>query len=76
MEYIKKNTETALKIGADAQGISIEDARKLYEWTKFTSKVTVEDIKSMEDDQNFMLKNETIRNKINIYDIIDKIALE
>lgn len=64
MHWINNNKEQAIKIGAEEQGISIEDAKLLYKWSNFDATISSEDISSMEDDIEFMIDNDMISNKI------------
>lgn len=74
--FIRDNTEEALAIGARDQGISVEDARKLYEWTTFITKMSRADVESMHDDQVFMVENDMLKNIIDIAEILHRTAVE
>ncbi len=70
--WMEANLERALKIGAEEQGISLADARQLYEWTEFTSSIIPRDLETMEEDITFMLNNKLIENTVEP----DKIIVE
>ncbi|WP_319475894.1 NrtA/SsuA/CpmA family ABC transporter substrate-binding protein [Marispirochaeta aestuarii] len=57
LAWMKANKEEALRIGAEEQGISLDDARILYGWTHFTDRLIPEDLETMRDDIRFMLQN-------------------
>ncbi len=57
LDWMEKNIEEALQIGAVEQGISVDEARRLYEWTEFTDSLEGEDLVTLQDDIEFMLKN-------------------
>ncbi len=53
-EWIKDNYREALQMGADEQGISFEDAEKLYRWTDFNFSITENDVDFMKKDIGFL----------------------
>lgn len=55
MRYIDENLEEALAIGVEEHGISIEDARTLYQWADFTMTLQETDVDSIRDDVAFLL---------------------
>ncbi|MCM5560230.1 ABC transporter substrate-binding protein [Pleomorphomonas sp. JP5] len=57
LDFIAANTETALKIAADEQKISIEDAKAQLPLYDFTPTLTDADIANLEADQAFMIDN-------------------
>jgi len=65
LAWIESHLEEALEIGAEEQGISMDDAAKLYNWTEFTAVLTEEDIRTMEDDIAFMVENGMLENPVN-----------
>ncbi len=46
-KWIKNNPQEAIELGAKLQQISIEDAKKLYDWAHFTQRLNEEDMKSL-----------------------------
>ncbi len=57
LDFIAANTEAALKIAADEQKISIEDAKAQLPLYDFTPTLTDADIANLEADQAFMIDN-------------------
>ena len=53
-KWIEKNYREAVQMGADEQGISFEDAEKLYKWTKFDFGISEEDVEFMKKDIQFL----------------------
>lgn len=76
MDFIEQNTDEAVAIGARDQGISIEDARRLYQWTTFITKMSREDVESMNDDQIFMHENDMLKNVIDLSQLLHGTAVE
>lgn len=76
MDFIRGNTEEAIAIGARDQGISLEDAGKLFEWTTFITKMSPEDVESMNEDQIFMHENDMLKNVIDLSEILHWTAVE
>jgi NitT/TauT family transport system substrate-binding protein/sulfonate transport system substrate-binding protein len=62
-------------MGAEEQGISVEEARQLYRWTEFTASLSSRDIETMEDDIDFMLRNGMIAEEIEPASCIAEMAL-
>ncbi|MFW8567002.1 ABC transporter substrate-binding protein [Orrella sp. 11846] len=75
-DWIAANTDQAIEIGAKRQGISVEDARKLYDWAHFTQRMNQGDIDSMKEDQTFMLDNDLMRKPVEVEAIFLKGSLE
>ncbi len=57
LEFIKNNPEEALEITAKEQKISLDEAKKQFALYDFEPKITEEDIKNLNLDQDFMIKN-------------------
>lgn len=74
--WIEKNQAEAIALGAKVQGISIEDAQKLYDWSHFTQRLNQADIVSMKEDIQFMIKNDMMRNDVEVNSIILPQAME
>lgn len=74
--WIAANPEEALAIGAAEQGISLDEARRLFAGSHFTQRFDKEDLESMETDQDFMLQNGMMRNRVNPRDMILPGAME
>ena len=52
--WIRENYKEAVQMGADEQGISFEDAEKLYNWTEFDFSISENDIDFMKKDIQFL----------------------
>lgn len=63
-DWMQANREEAIALGARVQGVTLEQARKLYAWSHFARRFTAEDLASMDEDQDFLLANDMIRNRI------------
>ncbi|GLO62451.1 ABC transporter substrate-binding protein [Vibrio sp. MACH09] len=75
-KWIKNNPQEAIELGAKLQQISIEDAKKLYDWAHFTQRLNEEDMKSLALDMQFMLENDMMRQPVDIKKIVQVKALE
>ncbi|ADK82790.1 ABC transporter substrate-binding protein [Sediminispirochaeta smaragdinae] len=76
MAWMEANLDEALEIGAREQGISVEDAAKLYHWTQYITALTEEDVKTMEDDVTFMVENGMLREAVDPRSCISDTAFE
>lgn len=76
MRFISENTEEALRIGAEEHGISLDDARTLYEWADFTMTLNQEDISSMREDVAFLLEQGMIDSMVEPEDFVLESAME
>ncbi|MGC9312064.1 MAG: ABC transporter substrate-binding protein [Sediminispirochaetaceae bacterium] len=75
MEWMESHLEEALEIGAEEQGISMDDAARLYNWTRFIDSLTETDVRTMEDDIAFMVENGMLRKPVDPRDCICGTAL-
>lgn len=75
MAWIEENLDEALRIGAAEQGISVEEATQLYEWTQFTDALEAGDLAAMEDDVTFMLENDMLMEEVDPAACIAETAL-
>ena len=64
--WMEQNHAEAIAIGAKEQGISIADAEKLFAWTEYVRTFGEDDMKSMEDDMNFLLENGMMRKAVDV----------
>lgn len=76
LDWINNNHDAAIELGAKIQGISIEEAQKLFDWSHFTNTLNEKDIESMQEDMQFMLNNDMMRNTIEIAPIVFPNVLE
>ena len=70
LEWIRTHQDEALQIGAKAQGITVEDAKKLYAWSNFYDTLTDADIKSLEADQKFLLENGMMEKAVDVRSLV------
>mgnify|MGYP003310753518 CR=1 FL=1 len=75
-DWVMANHDAAIALGAKEQGISIEDAQKLYDWSHYTKRLNEADIKSMDEDLKFLLENGMMRNSVETRSFILDRALE
>jgi sulfonate transport system substrate-binding protein len=75
LDWIRANLDEALAIGAEEQGISVADARKLWDWTEFVTKLTEGDLKTMADDVGFMVDNGMMQKRLDPRDFVAGSAL-
>jgi sulfonate transport system substrate-binding protein len=68
LAFMREHPEEALKIAAEDQKISIEDARKQWPWYDFTLAMTDADVKNLEADQRFMVEAGMLSKTIAIRD--------
>lgn len=68
--WIADNKSQAIELGARQQGVSIEDATKLYDWAHFTQRLNQNDIDNMKAEMTFMLENDLMRQPVQIESII------
>ncbi|MDL2271546.1 NrtA/SsuA/CpmA family ABC transporter substrate-binding protein [Desulfovibrio sp. OttesenSCG-928-I05] len=75
-QWITENHDEAIALGAKIQGISIEDAERLFEWSYFTQRFNQSDIESMKDDMQFLLDNDMMRKTVDVSTLIIPEAME
>ena len=75
-QWIADNHKEAIALGAQVQGISIEEAEQLFAWSHFTQRIDAADIPGMEADMRFMLDNGMMRKKIDITPLLLPQAME
>lgn len=76
MRFIAENFDEALRIGAEEHGITLDDARILYEWAAFTMTLTQDDISSMREDVSFLLEQGMIDTAVDPDDFVLGTAVE
>jgi len=74
--WIVENHEAAVALGAEVQGLSVEEAERLFAWSHFTQRLAASDIQGLEADMRFMLENGMMRNEIDIRDLFTPQAME
>ncbi|MDO5531111.1 ABC transporter substrate-binding protein [Sutterella sp.] len=70
LAWIRANKAEALAMGAKEQGISIENAEKLFNWSGFYDTLTEADVKGLEADQQFLLENGMMEKKIDVRSLL------
>ena len=68
--------DEALEIGAKVQDISIEDAKKLYDWSNFIETLSKDDLNYLDYDIGFMMDTGMIEQKVDKKDFVNKMALK
>lgn len=66
LEWINKNKDKAVALGAKEHGISIEDARKLADWSNYYDTLTAADIEGLAKDQKFLLDNKMMQKAVDV----------
>lgn len=75
LDFMRDNPEEALKIAAEDQKISLDDARKQMPWYDFSLAMTDRDVENMAADQRFMVEAGMLQKTIDIRaDLIDALA--
>ncbi|WP_068086148.1 ABC transporter substrate-binding protein [Polycladidibacter stylochi] len=75
-KWIDENYEAAIELGAKEKNISVADAKKLAAWAGFTTKLNADDIASMNDDKAFLLRNDLIKQDIDVAPLFASTVLE
>ena len=70
LAWIRANKDEALRIGAKAQGVTVEEAARLYDGSGFYDTLTDADIASLEKDQAFLLENGMMQKGVNVKSLI------
>lgn len=76
LRWIREHKDEALAIGAKEQGISVEDARKLYEGSHFYDQLTSADVEGLEADQAFLLENGMMTQPLDVTTLVWDKALK
>lgn len=70
LNWIEKHPEEALALGAKEHGIKLEDAKKLASWSNYYDKLTEKDIQGLADDQEFLIKNNMMENRVDVRSLV------
>lgn len=70
LAWIRANKDEALRIGAKAQGVTVEEAAQLYDGSGFYDTLTDADIASLEKDQAFLLENGMMQKGVDVKSLI------
>ena len=65
-KWIKDNYKEAIQMGAEEQGISFEDAEKLYSWTEFDFSISENDVEFMKKDIQFLKNTEMLEQSVEL----------
>lgn len=76
LAWIRANLDEALAIGAKEQGVSLEDARRLYAWSGFYDTLTKSDIEGLAADQAFLLENGLMKKAVDVESLLMPSALK
>lgn len=66
LAYLDSNREDALRLAAEEQKITLEEARRMVAWYDFSPRMTDRDVANLEADQSFMIENEMLTRRIDI----------
>ncbi|HBG0210588.1 TPA: NrtA/SsuA/CpmA family ABC transporter substrate-binding protein, partial [Clostridioides difficile] len=65
LEYVNNNFDEAMEKVAKEVDLSLEETKELYAWYDFSLDITDKDISSLEDTQDFLIKNKLQEKKVN-----------
>ena len=68
--WIEANHDRAIEMGAKEQKIDVASAEKMFQRSHFTQVFNEADLASMDEDLEFMLANDMMRNRVNPKDIV------
>ncbi len=66
LDFMAKEPEEALKLAAEEQKISLEDARRMNAWYDFTLAMTDADVANLAADQDFMVEAGMLKKTIDV----------
>lgn len=64
--WVLAHLDEATAIGAEAQGISLEDGKKLAAWGGFTDTLTAKDVASIKEDLKFLTDNDMLKGTVDV----------
>ncbi|MDR0880267.1 MAG: NrtA/SsuA/CpmA family ABC transporter substrate-binding protein [Clostridioides sp.] len=70
LKYVDGNFDEAMEKVAKEVGITTEEAKEMYKWYDFSIDITDKDIKSLEETQDFLIKNKMQENKVDVKSLI------
>ncbi|MCC0651309.1 MULTISPECIES: ABC transporter substrate-binding protein [unclassified Clostridioides] len=70
LEYVDNNFDEAMEKVAKEVDLSVEETKELYAWYDFSLDITDKDISSLEETQDFLIKNGLQEKKVNIKELI------
>ena len=69
-KWIQENKAEALAMGAKEQGITIDEATKLYEWSNFYDVLNEGDIQGLEKDMKFLIDNGMMKKSLDVRSLV------
>ncbi len=75
-KWVEQNQDKAIAMGAKEQGISLEDARKLAQWSHYFDVLTPKDLQSLANDQNFLFENNMMTKKVDTKSLVLPMAMK
>lgn len=76
LEWINKNWEEAVAIGAKEHGISMEDAKKLAAWSNYYNYLTPKDVEGLDIDQKFLIENGMMKKAVDVKALVLPTAMK
>ena len=73
-KWIGDNYEQAIAMGAKEEGVSLDDAKKLAQWSHYFDVITDNDMNSLKLDQTFLIENGMMQNKVNTDQLVLRMA--
>lgn len=70
LAWIRANPNAAVELGAKEHGISVDEARRLAEWSNYYDVLTENDLKGLEEDQTFLVENGMMDRHIDVRSLI------
>lgn len=75
-QWIQDHKAEAIAMGAKEQGITIDEATKLYEWSNFYDVLTEKDVEGLEKDMNFLIDNGMMKTKLDVRSLVLPSAMQ
>ncbi|MBB4040187.1 sulfonate transport system substrate-binding protein [Microvirga flocculans] len=66
LDFMAENPDEALKLAAEEQKISLDDARRMMGWYDFSIRMTDKDVANLADEQAFMVSSGMLKKTIDI----------
>ncbi|EER6665822.1 ABC transporter substrate-binding protein [Escherichia coli] len=76
LQWVKSNWTEAMILGAEEHGITLEDAKRLASWSNYYDTLTTFDLKGLKLDQDFLVENGLMRQRVNVESIVLPIAMK
>lgn len=72
LDYIDNNFDEAMEKVSEEVGLTVDEVKEMYDWYDFNLDISDNDIKSLEDTQEFLIENGLQEEKVNVQDLIYK----